>query len=823
MAYKDLKSAIEQAIKQNGNQEITGNLLQSTLLNIVDVIGADYKFLGFATPSTIPPTSEEGRLLYFTAGHGDRYINFPTSANGTYITLEYGIYALTREANSKYWRSDAVVPISQESGTALDKIMSQKAVSDKLNDLVMLLKAEFSYKGIAQPTTDPGVPDSNVFYIAGEGSYPNFNNQVVEAGQIAVLKWDGSWHKETIETCINYKLIPLDTVGYIDIHNNKILYQYNNENYSYSAIYPTTVDKIKISAENTLDNVVTIAYLDEKKEFIPELSVTTCNYENEIINLNQKAKYFAVCGLTKSTKVEIIDSPILKNLSELSYIREMFGISKYNLLDNVKVTKGYYLNGNSNWSPTAHYDFLYTDYISVTGGEKLRVWCERRKNVSGIVVYDENKNVINSYTEPVTSVNKDDFAYEEITLDSNARFIRLTGVIRLYHCATIKAFPIVNFQDIPITKQIDVSLPGYLCADGAFKGQETVDVNWRKSDFVYIHGVKKLHYDIVGKAEICGIRFYDEYRKLLPQSLKTSPEQSIGDINIPENAYWVKVSGATDKVIVTYETTNSLLSQQKQEQEQFAKEKIDSDIIKYNIFKSPMNLLIFRKILFIGDSVTAGAIADDTSGVLWGGKHSKSLSYPTRVQQITGIECINNGFSGISVYDWMARFGQPEYGDKVTECDLAVIELGWCQDYSDLRSWPKTQQDFETRFQNEVKRFDNDYNNYDVSNQSPIASYCKLIKLLQNANPNITIICVASMGWNYATTSYVKQISEWAGNNVLFADLSIYFPDGYDGFHFTAKGYCEKAMIAINVFNNVIENNFNKIGSAVYANNPLTT
>lgn len=132
MAYENLKSAIKQAIKQNGNQEITGNLLQSTLLNIVNTIGAEYKFLGFANSSTVPPTSEEGRLLYFTTGHGDSYVNFPTSASGTYITLEYGIYALTREANSKYWRSDVVVPIAQELGTALDKIMSQKAINTEL-------------------------------------------------------------------------------------------------------------------------------------------------------------------------------------------------------------------------------------------------------------------------------------------------------------------------------------------------------------------------------------------------------------------------------------------------------------------------------------------------------------------------------------------------------------------------------------------------------------------------------------------------------------------------------------------------------------------
>ena len=38
MAYENLKSAIKQVIKQNGNQEITGYILQSALLSVVDNI-----------------------------------------------------------------------------------------------------------------------------------------------------------------------------------------------------------------------------------------------------------------------------------------------------------------------------------------------------------------------------------------------------------------------------------------------------------------------------------------------------------------------------------------------------------------------------------------------------------------------------------------------------------------------------------------------------------------------------------------------------------------------------------------------------------------
>lgn len=46
MAYENLKNAIRQVIKQNGNQEITGNLLQSTLLNMVDNIPEVVQELG---------------------------------------------------------------------------------------------------------------------------------------------------------------------------------------------------------------------------------------------------------------------------------------------------------------------------------------------------------------------------------------------------------------------------------------------------------------------------------------------------------------------------------------------------------------------------------------------------------------------------------------------------------------------------------------------------------------------------------------------------------------------------------------------------------
>ena len=144
MAYENLKAAIKQAIKNNNNQEITGDLLQSTLLNIVNTIGADYKFLGFASPSTVPPTSEEGRLFYFASEVGE-YINFPTSGENTWITIGEGLYMFTKEANSDFWKAECLIDIKQEFGDSEDKAISQnfftKIVLSESNKLTAVDKA----------------------------------------------------------------------------------------------------------------------------------------------------------------------------------------------------------------------------------------------------------------------------------------------------------------------------------------------------------------------------------------------------------------------------------------------------------------------------------------------------------------------------------------------------------------------------------------------------------------------------------------------------------------------------------------------------------
>lgn len=58
----------------------------------------------------------------------------------------------------------------------------------------------YLYMGIATPKVNPGTPDQNVFYFAlASGTYTDFGGIVIAEGETAILRWDSTWHKDTIE------------------------------------------------------------------------------------------------------------------------------------------------------------------------------------------------------------------------------------------------------------------------------------------------------------------------------------------------------------------------------------------------------------------------------------------------------------------------------------------------------------------------------------------------------------------------------------------------------------------------------------------------
>lgn len=72
--YENLKTAIANVINTNGNNEITGAILQNILQTIVSTIGINATFAGIATPATNPGVADQN--IFYLATEAGTYVNF---------------------------------------------------------------------------------------------------------------------------------------------------------------------------------------------------------------------------------------------------------------------------------------------------------------------------------------------------------------------------------------------------------------------------------------------------------------------------------------------------------------------------------------------------------------------------------------------------------------------------------------------------------------------------------------------------------------------------------------------------------------------------
>lgn len=73
-----------------------------------------------------------------------------------------------------------------------------QVLNSVLTAMVDTIGAGYLYMGVATTETNPGTPDARVFYLAGMGTYTNFN-AVIQSGSIGVFRYDTEWHTDTIE------------------------------------------------------------------------------------------------------------------------------------------------------------------------------------------------------------------------------------------------------------------------------------------------------------------------------------------------------------------------------------------------------------------------------------------------------------------------------------------------------------------------------------------------------------------------------------------------------------------------------------------------
>lgn len=186
--YADTKKLIEESLV--GRPE--GTLIypkehQAFALQMLDYIrsvelmGAS-TLQGIATPATVPVQPNNGRVSYIAtvpAGTTYTFTNFHQQ-NGNSISITSGpntVSLVTLLWNGEYWTAQ-----------------------NNQVQLMLNIVDGYLYAGIALPETTPNpvTPDEPCYYIAATaGTYGNFGGIVVNEGEVAFLKWNGTgWTKE---------------------------------------------------------------------------------------------------------------------------------------------------------------------------------------------------------------------------------------------------------------------------------------------------------------------------------------------------------------------------------------------------------------------------------------------------------------------------------------------------------------------------------------------------------------------------------------------------------------------------------------------------
>lgn len=127
--YEQLKQSVSDVIKTNGNQEITGSILQNVLLTIISTVGANATFAGIATPTTNPGTPD-GPVFYLASESGT-YTNFNS------IELQDGLSVLSWNGS---WSSQQILSIDDVPTAGSDNFVKSGGVYESISQLEVNIK-----------------------------------------------------------------------------------------------------------------------------------------------------------------------------------------------------------------------------------------------------------------------------------------------------------------------------------------------------------------------------------------------------------------------------------------------------------------------------------------------------------------------------------------------------------------------------------------------------------------------------------------------------------------------------------------------------------
>lgn len=369
--YKTLKDAVRNVIKANGNQEITGEILQSILLNIITTFGDDYSVLGFIEPNDEPYT--DGRALYFANTPG-------VYSKCSNISIQQGEFAIIASKDDETWEKRPIFNLSE------------------------------SLKPLIANNLEGGVDKA---LSAEQGKILNlYTNKLIEDKAKNVFA--------NYETIINS--------GWINNQGEIFSPQSINWKYNKQLIDLRTVLEIKCTNFELHPSVSNISYYDKDKKFISALQFSG---NKTIKNFPEKAVYVRMCTGANSggeCYIHIKEHVLVSVKEQLQFVSDIVeSLKNINIITtdlckyfNLNRQPGYINADSIFWKEAPLSPWSISDFIPVIAGDALKYsGFTPHENIRAIAFYNKENIFIGS-----TPVNT---SAGVVTVPLNAKFARFSG------------------------------------------------------------------------------------------------------------------------------------------------------------------------------------------------------------------------------------------------------------------------------------------------------------------------------------------------------------------------------------------------------------
>lgn len=613
--------------------------------------------------------------------------------------------------------------------------------------MINSLGGGFLYTGIATPTTNPGTPDQNIFYIASEsGTYSNFGGLVLADGEIAILKYNGAWSKDSTGAAslenVNQLGQEVDEFraevfggefekeliwsnGYIRKNDGGIA-----SSTASKYTQPFTLkkgEKVTIGTANSNICIIgtTNAQSLEVGDFVTVLQMTdnTGNFETHTYTATEDIQLvLCVKWSDYSLAFENVDSlqnrvdgldDYIERISE-EIAEPVRGTDtdfmelddEYNLFIPTDASIGFYING-TNGQLVANSSFVASDFVPVAPNALYYIQ-------GGDVVLARYYAFYNSNKEYISGESSTAGWLTTLQTPDNAQYVRFSGLIAKYNNIIFSKNPLSpsEYKYTPKSNVVITPTDGTVTtpkiADGAVTEEKTIffehDDNSNFIDrskltpgyYIDANGVPRSttssNYFITDKVYLAEgetyykgnlfvgyCAFYREDGTLVQGYGGTAPFLP-NPFVVPQGAVYgrftLNVAGADQTCWIS--KSNAM--------------PIDYRIvIKRNLIPtgeeitpgnySGRDICTFAKIMCIGDSLTEGvfnylsgdSFSNNTTAALLG----RPYSYPQYLKKLTGCDVTNLGKAGFTSQQWYDYYTTGA-GASVdfSGYDCAIIQLG---------------------------------------------------------------------------------------------------------------------------------------------------